>query len=358
MNNWSDQWYDSWRGLVSNQPWQSVLEEWWQGLPGQHGTDPAVSVFEKIAAQSHSFFKLAEELSKAGSAAGTDGNTSDPWQSLEKTLEKLGQGFADPAGSAARNQFWQMPLANWQQAMSNMGGSAAQMFSNPAGDPYSGLNAGLSSLLTTPGLGYTREAQADVQKLSRLGLAYRDAQQRYTDFFLKMNAESLELVRQRLAERAENDDQPIDSVRQLYDLWVECSEEVYARHALTDEYATLNGQLVNALMALKQHSTQLSDNLAGMLNLPTRREIDTLHHRFHAERRAGKEKEQKLAAVQRSNETLLEQVQKLENRLGDLENKKAKSSGKSAGARTRAGAAGRKTATRSKKASPNPAPGE
>ena len=119
MKNWSDQWFDSWRGLVSNQPWQSVLEDWWQGYSKQQGSSPTAAVFEKIAAQSHSFFKLAEELSRAEA----DDKTPDAWKALEKTLSSLGQGFSDPDGSAAKNLFWQMPMNNWQQAMSAMSGT-------------------------------------------------------------------------------------------------------------------------------------------------------------------------------------------------------------------------------------------
>ena len=48
----------------------------------------------------------------------------------------------------------------------------------------------------------------------------------------------------------------------------------------------LHGDLVNALMAVKSQGGKIMDEIAGMFNMPTRSEMDTVHSRFQDSRRA------------------------------------------------------------------------
>ena len=316
MTNGANQWYDSWRELVSNQPWQSVLNDWWREYSRPGEASPSTDVLEKIAAQSHSFFKLAEEISKAGTLQG---GTAD-WQTgLNQMFDGLKQSFGDPSTTQAQNLFWQMPLANWQRTASSLSSFPGDFFSSAAGHPAFDAKTKLDEVLSAPGLGYTRESQVDLQMLARLSLDYQKAQQNYNEFFLKMSMESLESMHKRVLARMEEGKKPIASVRALYDLWVDCSEAVYGDRILTNEYAILNGSLVNALMALKKHSARITDEMAGMMNMPTRQEMDTVHHRFQVSRRAGKIIEQEIEALSAGKKDLMEQVNQLLARVAQLE---------------------------------------
>jgi len=316
MKDWSDQWYDSWRGLVSNQPWQSTLEDWWRESASQGGDSPSDQVFEKIAAQSHSFFKLAEELSKSGTGQGD----SADWQTgLDQMLDGMKQAFGDPSSSQAQNLFWQMPLANWQRTASSMSSLPGDYFSGAGGHTAFDARAKLDEVLSAPGLGYTRESQADVKQFARLLLDYQTAQQSYTHFFVEMGRQSLDAMRERLMARMEGGEDPVTSVRELYDLWVDCSETVYGERVLSDEYSRLNGEMINALMALKQHSARSADGVAGMMNMPTRQEVDTVHHRFQISRRAGKALEQQVETLNAREKDLSEQMEQLLTRVAQLE---------------------------------------
>ena len=320
MNDSSDQWFDSWRGLVSNQPWQSVLEDWWRQYSSQEGGSPSDQVLEKIATQSHSFFKLAEELSKTGTGRGK----SSDWQTgLNQMFDGLKQAFGDPSSSQAQNLFWQMPLANWQRTASSLSSLPGDFFSNAAGHPAFDARAKLDEVLSAPGLGYTRESQADLQQFARLFLEYQKAQHSYYHFFVEMSKRSLDAMRDRLMVRMADGEEPISSVRELYDLWVECSETVYGESVLGDEYSRLNGEMINALMALKQQSARITDEMAGMMNMPTRQEVDTVHHRFQVSRRAGKELERKVGTLKTREKDLSEQVEKLLTRVTKLESASA-----------------------------------
>ena len=212
MNDWSDQWFDSWQGLVSNQPWQSVLEDWWKEFSSQGDVSPSAQVFENIATQSRSFFKLAEELSKAGAGQGQNAD----WQTgLNQMFDGLKQSFGDPSSSQAQNLFWQMPLANWQRTASSMSSLPGDFFSRSAGHPAFDARSKLDEVLSAPGLGYTRESQADIQQFTRLALEYQQAQERYKHFFVEMSKQSLDAMRDRLLGRMENGEEPITSVREL-----------------------------------------------------------------------------------------------------------------------------------------------
>jgi hypothetical protein len=45
------------------------------------------------------------------------------------------------------------------------------------------------------------------------------------------------------------------------------------------------GEMVNALMAVKHHGSLLVDEMLESMNMPTHREINTLHRRHHETRR-------------------------------------------------------------------------
>jgi class III poly(R)-hydroxyalkanoic acid synthase PhaE subunit len=323
MNDWPDQWFDSWQGLVSNQPWQSVLEDWWRECSSQGQASPSAQVLEKIATQSRSFFKLAEELSKTGAGQGQ----SADWQTgLDQMFDGLKQAFGDPSSSQAQNLFWQMPLANWQRTASSLSSLPGDYFSSAAGHPAFDARSKLDEVLSAPGLGYTRESQADLQQFTRLVLEYQRAQQSYDHFFVEMSKQSLDAMRDRLLLRMEDGEEPITSVRELYDLWVDCSEAVYGERVLSDEYSRLNGEMINALMALKQHGARISDEMAGMMNMPTRQEVDTVHQRFQVSRRAGKALEQEVEILNAREKDLSEQVERLLTRITKLESVSSTSS--------------------------------
>ena len=126
-------------------------------------------------------------------------------------------------------------------------------------------------------------------------------------------------MRDRLFARTEADQKAITTVRELYDLWVECSEEVYAKNVLTDEYAEMHGEMVNALMALKHQGAQMMDDLAGALNMPTRQEMDTIHLRFQTSRRNNQTLRKEVATLKARQDEQSNQIDRLLNKVEELE---------------------------------------
>lgn len=312
MNNWSNPWFDTWKNLGANPPWQASLDDWWRQFSKQ-STSPYLQAFENIVDQSRLFFQMAERVSDPQTAMSMSN-----WQeNLDQIFSSLKQSFDTQDSHPAAQLFWQMPLANWERTVSSLSALPGDGF--PASlhggfDPH----AKLDQFLSTPGLGYAREYQAEYQKLFRLLLDYQKAYQKYSSFFVEVNKETLDCMRDSLLARAQGDEVPISSVRELYNLWVDCGEQVYARSVLTDDYSKMHGEIINALMALKHQGAQMMDDVAGSLNLPTRQEMDTIHQRFQASRRDAKAVQHELIATRQREAELAEQLSELTNKIEQL----------------------------------------
>ena len=312
MTDRSNPWFDSWKDLTSTQPWQSALEDWW-GQFSKQPSSPYTQAFENIVSQSRMFFDMAEKMSNTQALTASMAD----WQSgLDQVFNSLKESFVHPNATQAPQLFWQMPLANWERAASSLSGLPGELFSTHAAfDP----TAKLDQFLSTPGLGYTRESQAEQKKLARLLVNYQTAHQKYAAFFVEVNKQSLDLMQQRLVDRTQVEQKPITTVRELYDLWIECSEETYTKNVLTEEYAEAYGEMINALMALKHQSGQMMDDLAGALNMPTRQEMDTIHQRFQSSRRRNAALNREVVALQAVQEKQSDQIRKLLSKIDRLE---------------------------------------
>ncbi len=82
---------------------------------------------------------------------------------------------------------------------------------------------------------------------------------------------------------------------------MDVNEQVYAKFAMTDEYQVVYGDLVNALMALKQGINAELDSVYASANLPTRKELN-----------AAFEKQQEM---RRDNRALRKQLQELSRKV-------------------------------------------
>jgi class III poly(R)-hydroxyalkanoic acid synthase PhaE subunit len=138
----------------------------------------------------------------------------------------------------------------------------------------------LTEWLSTPTLGYTRESQEEFQRLGQSVIAYQKAMQEYADVLSGVVRRASELLRDKALERARNG-QSFESLRDCYNLWVDCGEEAYSEVSSSSEFTGAQARLVNALMAVKRQEQILMDEWLSALNMPTRRELDTSHRRVH-----------------------------------------------------------------------------
>lgn len=169
----------------------------------------------------------------------------------------------------------------------------------PGGIEMPGIGAAQEQFcraLSMPGLGYNREQQERIQALARNLLTYHDALRAYKLAFAKTALASLDSVQDRLtAMHAQGEH--IESLRALYDMWVDASEDAYGKFAMSDEYQVVYGDLVNALMRVRMDLNQLAEQHYRLMNIPTRSEIDTMQKRQQENRRENRQLRHELEAL-------------------------------------------------------------
>lgn len=69
----------------------------------------------------------------------------------------------------------------------------------------------------------------------------------YLDLLQGAAREALDRMEEKLNEFAAAG-KTIASLRELYNLWVDCNEETYGRMLRSSTYAVLNGRLINSLL--------------------------------------------------------------------------------------------------------------
>ncbi len=246
---WGEQWMEAnlrwWDAGTKPDP--TAAFDWWWRLLRVPGPASAPQPLERLIEQGRAFLRFGEELTTA-LLAGSDIRGTDAWAHTFKAVTD-----------------------QWQSA-----------FTQPAAP--AGARAHAERLLDLPGLGYTRQWQEQWQKLGRLTLDYHQAWEAYAAAFRPLAADALERLQRRLADRAGRGE-PVSTLRELYDLWVDASEEAYLELVSTDAYARVHGRITNALMALKSHARTMMDDAAGAAGLPTRAGFDTLQQRHQELRR-------------------------------------------------------------------------
>jgi len=238
------------------------------GMPGMPGmaapTAPMGDMLERSLAGITSYL---EWLQRAASAQATPPGMD--WQASMKDLfggagEPFAQAFGGIDSTAAQGfaQQWQAWLAAASQAGAGDWRTPSYM----------------------PGFGLHREQQAKQQALVTAMMESAEQQRRYQALILKANTQGLERLQDKLADHIEPGRQ-LESLKALYDLWVDAAEEAYAEIALSDEFREVYGAMVNAQMRERQLVQEHLEDLYRQLGLPTRSEIDSLGRRLQEVRR-------------------------------------------------------------------------
>jgi class III poly(R)-hydroxyalkanoic acid synthase PhaE subunit len=235
------------------------------------------------------YFAMAEQVSKSLSQGKQPIDAINQWmEQLKQSLQQFsGMPGFDGRGVNDFMQQWFSPAQSWQQMASVLTPMNQAVWQLP-GMNASGFNMGeavdpLGKMLSSPGIGYFREPQEKQQKGIQLALEYQEASNAFNQAFLRVALESIQGFQARLFKLG-NGEAP-KSLRGLYDLWVEVSEEHYGEFAMSDEYQSLYGDMVNRLMILKKHYSEITDDMLRAMNLPNTREVDTMQQRLQQLRR-------------------------------------------------------------------------
>lgn len=249
-------------------PWHEGLEQWGRLFDAGGAKDSQGEVVERLLAGARSYFALLQSLTQTGSNGGAD---PQAW------TDAVRNAFNFPGADAA---LLDNPLA---RALRELAGQGAKGFEHM----LQGLEPAMRearSLLDLPAFGYAREHQERYQQAAKAWLDYQHETNRYNALIARASQRAFEVFEDKLSEHAEPGRQ-IDSVRGLYNLWVDAAEDAYAEVALSAEFREVYGALVNAQMQVRQGVQREVERLSNDLGMPTRTEVDTLGQRLQALRR-------------------------------------------------------------------------
>lgn len=135
------------------------------------------------------------------------------------------------------------------------------------------------ALLGLPAFGLGREHQERLQALARAQLEYAQREGEFNLLMLRALERAHALFSAKLVERSAPG-KALASARALFDLWIDAAEEAYAETALSPEFRSAYGALVNAQMRVRQGVQREVEQAAAQFGMPTRTEVDAAHRRI------------------------------------------------------------------------------
>ncbi|MGH8146316.1 MAG: class III poly(R)-hydroxyalkanoic acid synthase subunit PhaE [Rhodanobacteraceae bacterium] len=299
-----DAWTDATRKAFGSQaaddfapgkmPWHEGLEQWSRLFHAGKARDTQSETVERLLAGARSYFALLQSLAEKGAQGSVD---PQAWS------EAVRSAFNFPGADAA---LIDNPLA---RALRELAGQGAKGFEQM----MEGLQPAMRearALLDLPAFGYAREHQEHYQRMAKAMLDYQHQLNRYNALIARASRRAFEVFEDKLAERDEPGRQ-VETVRGLYDLWVDAAEQAYADVALSDEFREVYGALVNAQMRVRKHMQQEVEKVSNDLGIPTRSEIDSIGKRVHALHRDAKNRAEHDASLREEIAALRAEIEKL-----------------------------------------------
>jgi hypothetical protein len=254
--------------------------------------------WEAFAAQMQQPFAApgADEAQRSSSTRSASANIT-----LDHAMAGL-KSYADWLQGAAASVA--SPQNDWREQMQQLFGGASQPFSHgfAGADPAaaktvveqwqawlnaqqkSGASAAKSSSSAAGGFGFAPEQNAQQQALSDAIAKHMVALQRYQALMQRSNVQAIEKMQARLS-KLTAPGQQIESLKVLYDLWVDCAEEAYAEIALSEEFREAYGDMVNTQIRVRQLQQEQTEYFCQQLGIPTRSDLSSLGERLHSLRR-------------------------------------------------------------------------
>ncbi len=285
--------------------WVDGLDTWLKNLAPALSPD-AKQIIDKCVGISKGYFSMAEQISKSAVSGKDSLEVVNKWfEQLKTGLQQQSAQFSPPHNQAVNDVLsqWMSPATSWQKIVAPMlPPQYSHWQTGTAGAPtFTAGDAGTEwdQWLNMPGIGFFREAQEAQQKSIKLAVDHQRANAKFCEAFVRVSIESIQAFQHKLqAQVTDPENQsPPTSLREMYDQWVEVSEEYYAEFAMSEEYQALYGDMVNRLMALKKHLGEQADEMLDSMNLPSRREIDTLQMRQQQLRREGRALRSEIAEI-------------------------------------------------------------
>jgi len=257
--------------------WVNAMEQWWKSVRSD-STIENEALFEKVIDQCHDYYFMSEQFS--GLIEGMM-NAKDKNEDVKRFINKKFKEIESMLSATQTNFSWGSIIDDCEQSFEFIKTSLSNTSLN-SDDVFNDLNPEIrrfrDKLQSIPGVGYSREKQNKILKVIKLWALYQDNNQEYQSVMAQLSHDALELMRKQIL-RMTKTGEKINSMRQIYDLWIESNETVYSKYVFTKEYSELNGRLVNSLMAFKKQNNEIIEDILSAMNMPTNKAINDLERR-------------------------------------------------------------------------------
>ena len=293
--------FKDWEAL--HQQWQSAVSDgvnrFMQGGGGNRWTDQfkgfgdlfggklgdtTDAATDRFVGGAKQYLDWVEKFSGQLASGATFPTSSDEWV-------QLFQGALGPMGET------QNPLRDLFAAMSSDGARGFDQFTSGWGNPADVMKGEMKGILGLPTFGFNRESQERQQRLAVAFMAYQEAMSAYNRLMLDASKRAVEKFQSLLAER-EAPGRHVDSLRAVYDLWIDAAESGYAEVALGDEFQAVYGDLVNKQMTLRSLIQTEVERATGQFGIPTRTEVNSTARRMQEMRREMRALQERLEALE------------------------------------------------------------
>lgn len=211
---------------------------------------------------------------QAGMMGGGMNNPNFAADMFQQQFSNAGREFMDSMnrfnGSGQMKTPDQLAM-EWGAKMHDMLGEIM----NSNGCPLNSFDP-LDFLASIPGLGASREKQEMLAELYKRWSYFQQVSFVYYQGMAKIGMEANMAWSDYLINPPE-DAEPLETPREIFNMWVRISEKVYSKYAASEEYMNAYGNMINAYSAYKSQLNKVADSVMDQFNLPTRTELDSVH---------------------------------------------------------------------------------
>ncbi|MGB1108715.1 MAG: poly(R)-hydroxyalkanoic acid synthase subunit PhaE [Gammaproteobacteria bacterium] len=262
-------------------------DQWWEAVSSSMSGD-VQQLFPKMMDAAKNYLDMGEAM---WGVMDQLGQSQEDWQStVNQAMEQLRSTMEAgmPSGGDAWGGFadsWGLDSDSWNRFVSNnsLGGfnpamNPITMLAGPGAEAYQRMFH-----TPMPAVGANREWQEKLQHWTHLARDYGKAVNEYSSLLQEANSDAVNILGDTL--RKGGMENAPENLRSMYDLWVDSGEAAYAKLALDERFVKAQGEQMNALFRLKKHEQCMADDYLQMLNIPSRRELDSAHKRLQDARR-------------------------------------------------------------------------
>ncbi|MBF0095703.1 MAG: hypothetical protein HQM04_01375 [Magnetococcales bacterium] len=298
----------SWMPWLQPQASSSPMDEWMR-MFGIYSPEapPEKTVMSGMMSAASGFMRMGKEIFDVLQRVGESQREGGDWtKQLDSAIQQAKSLFLGQDGAQAALHpmaAWSQPMQLWMNMFKDNPLLSSTLLQTMAGAAKPGTwsqESGmewLQKVLATPGLGLTREKQERMQAAMQDALNYQKAMQEFQTLSNQVNLKALDLLHKRLLERGATS-KPIESLKELYVVWVDCCEETNAEFVRSSEFQEANSRMVNGMIRVQQFQQSMADETMAALGMPTRREMNTSHRQVQDLKRRVRSLEDQLKRLQ------------------------------------------------------------